>query len=870
MTGDPRPLLALEPPTVTDRPSQRPRDLPRVSKLGGARQSERLTPQFQELTAAFQAERARLGADLPDEVDPALVLVMDLVGSIKDFGNAISKIAGLEFLTELLGERAEEDDDFHMVESDGTRVSGHVPHSLYLVMSNIEAVNELVGLFELWKQDPTVKLEHGLGKFKDAFRQLAAIRRWGPEDRVRETGLLEYWREKLEVVGQAASTVEVEVELWFRSTAEARRTAEQQIAGLIEASGGRIIDRCQIAAIGYHALLAELPIQQVRSVLETGAGSIRLLTADAVMFVSPFVPMTVAPGASEPSTDFKLPPAGVAQGLPRIALLDGLPLGNHVALSGRLLIDDPDAVSSDYAVSSRHHGTAMASLIIHGDLSRPEQPLDRPVYVRPIMRPHEFLTEHEQVIPTRLFTDLLHRAVRRIVEGEGEQPAAAPSVRLVNISIGDARRALVRRMSPVGRLLDWLAHTYNLLFIVSAGNHAAPITIPASAAVDREAAQTAATQAVYSGGILRSILPPGDALNALTIGATHRDGLDDFTVPDTAWDLLDAGAPSLFSAKGPGVDRSVKPDLHHIGGRELYARPVIQPGNQSVELEPSPTAASGPGVRVAAPGSPGATTATAFSTGTSIATALVTREASRLFDVLEAEDRSTDDLPLPDAQYHPLLVRALLAHASGWGAWDARLRNQLGLESQDARRKLTAFLGYGELDPSRLGTAATNRAVLIAGGTIARDRRHTYEIPLPVSLRARAEWHRVTITLASMAPTVGTLMRYRAAKVYFATPETALLAGDRIEAEHYSVRRGSLQHEIVEGRRAMAFSEGESFPVHVECMDDAQRLRAGMDVRYALVVSVETAVETSSTIHNEVREALRQRARDRVRGRVTA
>lgn len=213
-------------------------------------------------------------------------------------------------------------------------------------------------------------------------------------------------------------------------------------------------------------------------------------------------------------------------------------------------------------------------------------------------------------------------------------------------------------------------------------------------------------------------------------------------------------------------------------------------------------------------------------------------------------------------------MRALLAHASSWGEWEARLRQELALDNQQARRRLTAVLGYGRLDTARLGAAATNRAVLVTAGSIARDELHRYELPLPPSLRARAEWHRFTITLAYMAPTVGQLSRYRATKVYFTKPDTDLAAGDRIDGEHDTVRRGSLQHEIVQGTRAMVFGNGDSFPINIECMDDAQRLRAGKAIRYALVVSVETAEETSTTIHEEVRTRLRQQARDRARDRV--
>ena len=68
----------------------------------------------------------------------------------------------------------------------------------------------------------------------------------------------------------------------------------------------------------------------------------------------------------------------------------------------------------------------------------------------------------------------------------------------------------------------------------------------------------------------------------------------------------------------------------------------------------------------------------------------------------------------------------------------------------------------------------------------------------------------------------------------------------------------------------MVFGEGESLPIHVQCMDDAARLRAGQTVRYGLVVSVETAIETSATVFNEVRTHLRAQvaaqARDRVQG----
>lgn len=110
MTAEHRPLLAFGPPIADGRPRQSGKPLPPLSKPAAGRQDERLSPQFRELLAAFDAKRARVTADTPDEVDPELVVVFDLAGSIKDFRSAIDRIDGLQFLAELVGESADPDD----------------------------------------------------------------------------------------------------------------------------------------------------------------------------------------------------------------------------------------------------------------------------------------------------------------------------------------------------------------------------------------------------------------------------------------------------------------------------------------------------------------------------------------------------------------------------------------------------------------------------------------------------------------------------------------------------------------------------------------------------------------------------------------
>lgn len=874
MSDDARPLLAFDSPSVGERikPGAHP---PKVVGPGGRRQGERLSPRFKELTDAFEAKRAELGEGTPVEADPSLVIVLDLAGSVEEFYKTVNKVEGLEFLAEMVGDTTDPDGDFYIQDRGKERSKKSVEHSLYLVMSNARAVDQMVSLFGRWEKGPKAKFEWGLGKFKGVFSQLVDLRRWGPEDRVRETGLIERWQETLDIVGDSQSSVRVEVELWYRNDRGQRQASEQEIRTIIADSGGRVVNRAKIEEIGYHALLAELPRQQVETVVRQGPQAIRLLMAEDVMFVSPFEPMSVKAAPSVPGSEFSFPPVALKDNKPRIALLDGVPFQNHDALAGRLSIDDPDDFESGYPLAARSHGTAMASLIIHGDLSVPEIPLDRKVYVRPIMRHEELPSDQyvERVSPDTLFVDLLHRAVRRILIGESSRPPVAPSVRIINLSIGDRGRPLVRRMSPIGRLVDWLALEYNVLFIISAGNHVDPISIPAEGASDRESARVAALQAVHASQIVRGILPPGDAMNAVTVGAVHADGSPDPDESSNVWDLSRQGEPALYSATGPGVDRMIKPDIYHVGGRRLFVRPIKQSVLRSdVDLCPARTTRTGPGLRVAAPSEWGSSNRTTFECGTSHATALVTREASLLFDLLEARSHDRYVSPLPDAMFHPLIVRALLAHACSWGDWQKELSPELRITS-DQRRNLTPFLGYGRYF-SDVARSAVNRAVVVAGNFIDLDERHSYDLPLPHSIRNKAEWRRLSITLAYWAPATHGLKRYRAAKVYFTAPELGLVQGERVDAYYSAVQRGSLQHEVIDGSRVTAFRDNATFPVHVECMRGGQRGGKIDPIRYALVVSIETAAETSVTVHDEVRAGLLRlhtlaeaRQRSRVRNR---
>lgn len=861
--GDLRPLLAFpDPATGKIPPADQPNRFRPVKRPSAGRQGTRITPQFDALRDALDGGRAQL-TESTTAPDPELVAVFDLAGAVDGFLRAAAGVEGLEFLSELQEDYVESDDDFFYEDKDGDRTDDDVPQSLYMVMTNAQAVTEMIRLFELWQQDPKVKFTTGLNPLKDVFGLLRGIRRWGPEDRVRETGLLDKWREDLEVVG-AQGVTRVEIELWYRGEEVARRAAEDTVRGILRDAGAEVVAAAARPEIAYHAVLANVPMSEVERVLADGPDAIELLKTDSVMMVSPSSAMLVE--TSDPVTAaVAFDGASIPSGPPRVALLDGVPLANHAALDNRLIIDDPDDRTAAYGTAQRRHGTAMASLISHGDLSEAEPPLMQPIYVRPIFEPHPVLTRSEVVPGNELLVDLIHRCFHRIFEGDGAQAPAAPSVRIVAIAVGDPARVFVRRLSPLARLLDWLSHTYNVVVVVSGGNHSATKPILNAATLhDPKAIAVDAARSLLETARHRRLLSPAEAVNVITVGALHADGLD-VDLPDTVIDPIATGLPASYSPVGFGFRRSVKPEVLLPGGRQVFSSPPPSTDTGTVAVEPADNPQRGPGLAAAAPGRSGELDAITYSCGTSNAAALAARSLSEIIDVLEAARNQEGDAPFPDAQYHPVLAKTLLIHAAGWHDSLAQMRDLLGLTGQGVRRELTRMLGYGPVRGARVATAERTRVVLLGAGSIGKDRRHTFSFPLPPSLAATTEWRRLTITLGWLSPVNVHSQKYRMARLLF-TPAKDDLRVSPVEADANAVFKGTVQHQVLEGTAAAGYVAGSSLAIDVDCRIDAGSLKN--PVRYGIAASLEVATSVAVDLHAEVRTQVRAVLRDRARAQV--
>ena len=786
---------------------------------------------------------------LPDQV-----LVLETVGSVDDFVDAVSKVDGLEWLAESDLSGLEPDDDFRD-DRDG-RQDGVLLGRLFLVMTDAGALTTLRLRFDEFQRNPDARFPGGLSPLRHVFEQLRTVRLWGPEDRLAEFGLFEDWRFRVDNSDQTV-LLPFEGELWFRTTPLRRQQAEARFRNVVSSLGGEISQSSVIPEISYHAVLGWIPANRVSELIEQDDS--QLVLCEEVMFLRPVGQFSV-PATDELADphDVVLPDGDPAEmGEPIVALFDGLPLTGHRLLDGRLIVDDPDGYEERYQANQRHHGTGMASLICHGELDGREQPINRRLYTRPILRPvAEWAGQswREKIPEDELAVDLIHRAVRRLFEGDGTEPPVAPGIRIINLSVCDERRPFVREMSPLARLLDWLAFKYGVLFLVSAGNHghAIELNVPRIGFGELDSAERASAvfNALAADTRNRTLLSPSETLNGLTIGAIHSD-LSELPEGYRLINPFNGNAfPSVVSAHGPGHRRSVKPEVMLPGGRQSLAeRMGTDHDNAILEIRDFITP---PGQRVAWPGEQGSLDSSRYTRGTSNATALASRAASRLYDVLW--DLRSQSPSFPGESYDGVLLKALLVHGANCELpldhYAALLNGDNG--KRQNKEVATRLIGYGTSDTVRVMFCTDHRVTVVGCGEIGVEEAHTFRFPNPTGLSGIADPRRMITTLAWFSPINCSHRNYRRAQLHFTAGRS--LADDPIGATNPQVRRGTVQHEVREGSGARVVNDGDEIEVRVECRADAGDLDE--TVRYALVFTLEVEETVDVLLYDEIRDRL--------------
>lgn len=264
-------------------------------------QSQRLAPQFERLQEALDARRLELQGNTLGLL-PEQVLVIETIGSVQNFIRAIDKISGLEWLGEFGLEDIEPAYGFQDESNPDKQLNGQ----LFLVMTDQQALGQMQRLFRRWTDDHEIDFPRGLAPLKHAFEFLHTIRPWGVEDRIRETGVLQDWQDRLQ---DEVDTVPFEVELWFRGNLRRRDQAEAQLRAIIADHEGRVTAQCVIPEISYHAILGLLPRTEAQGIINMRheLEGVRLLKCDDVMYVRPVGQCAVEIPADQQPDRFTLP-----------------------------------------------------------------------------------------------------------------------------------------------------------------------------------------------------------------------------------------------------------------------------------------------------------------------------------------------------------------------------------------------------------------------------------------------------------------------------------------------------------------------------------------------------------------------------------
>ncbi|NPD15115.1 S8 family peptidase [Xinfangfangia sp. D13-10-4-6] len=843
MVSDPgKPLLRLEPGKPSPRlKKDSPGFPPPLPKYQRDAQGKKLGPRFQRLADVLARDPA--GLELrqdPSALAPERLLVFEARGSIQNFANAIKKVPGLELIDE--EELLPSDDDKQPV--------------AYLLVPDATALSQILRLWTIWLRSGT--LGTGFAPWRDVFDCLRDLRPWGPSDRVQGSD-----RDILaeQVAGRSDDDmIALEIELVFRAAERAGASNEAELTKAIRAHDGSIVSRARLADIAYHAVLARLPVRAILAIIERAQSSIAGL--DSVMHIRPqsvatavevedMLPLQAAAPDGELSKDAIL------------ALLDGVPVAGHPLLRRHLIVEDHFGLEPAALVSQRVHGTAMASLIIHGDRNRTEAPLPRQIHCIPV------LGTSDEFPQDRLIVDVIYQAIVQM--RDGADPTARHVI-IVNLSLGNRHRQFQGQMSPWARLLDRLAHRYGILFLVSAGNVVRDFEVPAFATslafegATPDARSAALIQAIVGIQADRRLLAPGETVNGLTVGAKNSDWV---SITDRAaaranvdpYPVLDTSNPS--SALGPGFAGAVKPDLLMPGARE-HLRVVASGAGGAIRVSPG-RPGRGAGLRVASPPSgQGLEGSESYTNGTSAATSIASRTAHRIHDALEAAygDRF---LQLPPRN-RAALLKALLVHPARWpDATAAFVRRLLGPQGsgQASKQKdnIRRFVGYGPVDADEAVACAGDRATFWATGEVGPEQRVPISIPIPAAYGGKPRPHSFSATLAWFTPVVAARRSYRSVRMKILDPDGIAQLSVKAhpdQPDFNQTNRGTVYTRSWRGEKAAIVTAEMTIPLWIQREPD-QGERLDESVTFGLAVTI--AMPGVTEIYEQVRDRLRDEQR---------
>ena len=859
-----RQILRLPNPRPAHRYVGTPSSIPRPRGRGAESQGARFRRQFARLEAALSREdpAIELRRD-PFGIAPERALVFVTAAPISNFVRAAKRV-GLEVLSE-----TDLDETYPIADDLITQNEDAINPTLYATMPTQQVFDQLL---RLWRQYQRAEsLDTGYAPWRNLFELLAEFRPWGPEDRFSTNN-----REELESRLPPKDDEEVRMELEHWPTVQRDKLSEwrNETRRKVHELGGRVIDQSSIqeGSFIYDGMLVGLRAGAVRELLDNPSAPQGLAMLDGLQFILPQTIAQSLPSNSEPTSSDGSTLEAFNDSLPfRAILFDGTPIAAHRVLDGGVAIEDIHELVDRSPVTRRHHATSMASLILRGDLKSDGTPVkDSRLLAIPLLVD----SEEGAISPDdRLFVDVVHIALQRALSGD--EPIA-PDVFVINFSIGLKGTNFAGSISSLARLLDWWSSEEGILFVVAAGNIQQNLKLSGTSYIQFEEIPVQERRSLVQNALReqrhdRTLLAPGEALNALTVGATSMDLAHSRTNAQPHRISIqedDEIAPAISSAVGLGPFRSLKPDVIGPGGHHDIQ---VWPAGDSIGLRVRHPGTQ-TGLTVAAAGM--GTLDECRSHGTSCATALVTRSLLHAAAALTEPGGPFEGRELPRIDL-ALLTRALAINASMWPDSAMSLykseRERLGQGRHiQAAEEVARYFGHGFLDVDLMRQAPLHGATLVGLGDIKKDGGAVFDMPLPPSLAGDSVHRSLLVTLAWFSPVEPTRAKYRLAALEAIAADGDMLVDHEKDLEWglamkglppptQVIKRGTVWSRRLEANRVHApdFDTGTTIPIRVQCRDSSGGgLDQDREIRFAIAVTLQLAQTAQFDVLEEIREQL--------------
>jgi hypothetical protein len=414
------------------------------------------------------------------------------------------------------------------------------------------------------------------------------------------------------------------------------------------------------------------------------------------------VTTTPGEGGSDETMDFSSPNPQA----PRIAILDSGIQETHPYIAAAIDTDSSICLASNLQKNETGdlfgHGTRVAGAALFPQ-GIPAQAIQLPFHIVNIkVLDNQGRIAEEQAQKINSGGQYLQQSVAHL-------GGLNPPVRILNHSIANASTGFHGpHMSPWAAAIDRISYENDTLIVQAAGN----IWANRPQQPERCLTSILASGKEYPDYLLDEssrVSDPGQALNALTVGSVCIEEFRD----DFYRSFGGAYEPSAFTTTGPGMWRTIKPDVVVPSGdlaRDHSEPPSVLPRAETSLYLPRSTMKGGPLVA-------------ADDVGTSYAAPIVALLAAQI----------EGDYPDLTMQH----VRSLIGLSARWPEWCQ------AAQTPEARHEISRKIGFGIPDFDRAVRSADSSVTFLSPDleSIGPREAHIYRLPIPEEVQELA-WNR--------------------------------------------------------------------------------------------------------------------------------